>query len=264
MFKVRTSLPELGHPFYNTAKNDGMSKCVQGKMKGTGKPYKGLDVLGNCVGWVNGRVNEAIGEDKMKYQFICNAESFVKYYVNAGYKLELSQTPVEGSVMIWKKGEISGDDGAGHVAYVEKVYNIDEVFTSESGWNNKNPMWNKTRSKGEDGNWGMKEPYEFMGFMIIPELVPKPEPEPEPEPTPKPEPTPEPKPTEIKKGDTVIVNGVGTASSDGTGAKTGVYKNKKCKVIKIKKGAKNPYALNRYNKNSGVTAWFNAASVKKV
>lgn len=254
MFKVRTSLPKSGHPFYNTAKNDGVSKCVQGKMKDTGKPYKGLDVLGNCVGWVNGRVNEAIGKDKMKYQFICNAESFVKYYVDKGYKLELSQTPVAGSVMIWSKGEITGKDGAGHVAFVEIDNKDESVFTSESGWNNKNPMWNKTRFKGEDGNWGMKAPYKFLGFMIIPELVPK---------EPKPEPTLV-KPTEIKVGDTVIVNGIGTSASDGTGNKTGIYKNRECKVIRIKKGAKNPYALNRYNRDSGITAWFSAASVKKV
>lgn len=261
MFKVRTSLPKSGHPFYNTAKNDGMSKCVQGKMKDTGKPYKGLDVLGNCVGWVNGRVNEAIGKDKMKYQFICNAESFVKYYVDKGYKLELSQTPVAGSVMIWSKGEITGKDGAGHVAFTEIDNKDGSVFTSESGWNSKNPMCNKTRFKGEDGNWGMKAPYKFLGFMIIPELVPT-----EQEVIPE-----EPKPIDktIRTGDTVIVNGRGTATSAGTGAKTKNYKDTKMKVILIAKTGRNKYALNQYNKGEvgkgkDVTAWFNESNIKKV
>ena len=72
----------------------------------------------------------------------------------------------------------------------------------------------------------------------------------------------------IKAGDTVIVNGVGDARSDGKGIGTKNYKNHKMKVIKINAGAKYPYACNQYNTgkvgdSSKVTAWFKESSIKK-
>lgn len=75
---------------------------------------------------------------------------------------------------------------------------------------------------------------------------------------------------EIKPGDTVIVNGVGTATSYGTGAKTKTFKNQKMKVIGITLNTKRPnrYALNQYNKGkvndwAAVTAWFSEKNIKK-
>ena len=83
---------------------------------------------------------------------------------------------------------------------------------------------------------------------------------------PKPEPA---KPKEISVGDTVIVNGVGTASSTGEGAKTRKYTNQKMKVIMIAGNTSRPnrYALNQYNKGIpndpfSVTAWFNIKDIK--
>ena len=70
---------------------------------------------------------------------------------------------------------------------------------------------------------------------------------------------------EIKVGDIVIVNGVGTANSYGGGSKTGNFVNRKMKVIKIADlKRKNPYALNKNCDSNGVTAWFSSSSVKKV
>ena len=75
---------------------------------------------------------------------------------------------------------------------------------------------------------------------------------------------------EIKVGDTVIVNGVGTASSDGSGAKTKKYTDQKMKVIGISNNTSRPnrYALNQYNKGtvgkwSDVTGWFSINSIRK-
>lgn len=71
--------------------------------------------------------------------------------------------------------------------------------------------------------------------------------------------------TEIKVGDIVVVNGVGTADSFGGGSKTGNFVNRKMKVIKIVDlNRKNPYALNKNCNNNGVTGWFSSSSVKKV
>lgn len=69
-----------------------------------------------------------------------------------------------------------------------------------------------------------------------------------------------PAPTKIKVGDTVIVNGRGTATSKGTGAKTKSYKNQKMKVIKIENGR---YGCNQYNKAGSITGWWAASQVKK-
>lgn len=82
------------------------------------------------------------------------------------------------------------------------------------------------------------------------------------EPDIKPEPTPIVKP--INVGDTVVVNGVGKAASDGSGASTKKYVERKMKVIIKKENAKYPYACNQYNQSGAVTAWFAESSVRKV
>ena len=70
---------------------------------------------------------------------------------------------------------------------------------------------------------------------------------------------------EIKVGDFVIVNGVGSADSYGGGAKTGNFVNRKMKVVKIASlDRSNPYALNKNCNNYGVTGWFRKEDVKKV
>lgn len=69
-----------------------------------------------------------------------------------------------------------------------------------------------------------------------------------------------PAPATIKVGDTVIVNGQGTATSKGTGGKTKSYKNQKMKVISIANGR---YGCNQYNKKGAVTGWWTAAQIKK-
>lgn len=76
-----------------------------------------------------------------------------------------------------------------------------------------------------------------------------------------PTPTPTPTPDEIKKGDSVIVNGFGYASSFGTGTTTRLYKDRKMKVISIAENRKYAYALNQFNKGEvgnwkDVTGWF--------
>jgi hypothetical protein len=57
----------------------------------------------------------------------------------------------------------------------------------------------------------------------------------------------------IKVGDTVIVNGYGTADSYGGGSRTKVYSGGKAKVIRIIEGRERPYALNLNNNMDGVT-----------
>lgn len=75
-----------------------------------------------------------------------------------------------------------------------------------------------------------------------------------------PAPAPTPKPSGIKVGDSVIVNGQGTASSDGKGAKTRYYTNQKMRVIRIHNGR---YGCNQYNQDGAITGWWTAAQVRK-
>ena len=64
---------------------------------------------------------------------------------------------------------------------------------------------------------------------------------------------------EIRVGDSVIVNGVGTASSNGTGATTRAYSNQRMRVIAINNGR---YGCNQYNQDGAITAWWSASQVR--
>lgn len=150
MFNPRFTKPSKGNYFYNKPQNGAIY----------GKPTQdGLNVLSNCVGYANGRFNEIIGE--FKYQLVSNAGSFKKYYVDSKYKLEISNTPTLGGIMVWKSS------GAGHVAIVEEV-SIDKktIITSESAYGGT-PFYT-TKRTNKNGRWGMSEAYEFIGCIVNP------------------------------------------------------------------------------------------------
>ena len=168
--EMRTKKPEAGNKFYNTKSNGGYSTCIQGK-----PTDKGCNVLANCVGYACGRFNEIIGE--MKYPSLnCNAENFIERAKNT-YGLEVGQTPKVGAIMCWQHGTLSGYDGAGHVAIVEKVISDTEVYTSESSYGGA-AFFNATRKKGT-GKWGISN-YTFRGFIYNPAIKPEPTPTPTP------------------------------------------------------------------------------------
>ena len=122
-------------------------------------------LTGNCVGYAYGRFNEIGGYGYCKYLKPVNAEKFIQY---KDAELNVGQTPKVGACMVWQRGSVSsGNDGAGHVAIVEKVVSDTEVYTSESGWDSKMPFWNQTRQKG-NGNWGQNSSYKFLGFIYNP------------------------------------------------------------------------------------------------
>ena len=160
-FKPRTTRPEKGNKYYIRQSSGGWNGAVQGKPKD-----KYCDVLSNCVGYANGRFNEICGQNKCKYQLVCNAENFVEKAKS--YGLKTSNKPQVGAIMCWQKGStLKNKDGAGHVAVVEKVISNDEVITSESGYGCTKPFWNQKRKKGT-GNWGMGSSYKFRCFILNP------------------------------------------------------------------------------------------------
>ena len=160
VFKPRLTKPEKGNPYYNTKANGGYSSAIKGK-----PTDKDCDVLANCVGYAYGRFNEIGGWGSCKYLLPTNAENFIQYKGS----LEVGQTPKLGACMVWRKGAtLSGSDGAGHVAIVEKIISDTEVVTSESGYNSSKPFWTQTRKKGSDGRWGSGSAYTFLGFIYNP------------------------------------------------------------------------------------------------
>ena len=157
-FTPRLSRPEAGNPYYNTRAKGGYSDAI------TGSPQDaGCNVLCNCVGYAYGRFNEIAQAGSCRYLRPSNAENFIKYRGNLSY----GQEPRVGGCMVWQKGAtLSGSDGAGHVAIVEKINADGSIITSESGWGG--PVFvTKTRYKG-DGNWGAGGAYKYLGCIYQP------------------------------------------------------------------------------------------------
>ena len=179
MFTVRTAKPGAGNKCYIRQATGGWNSCIQGSPTDSQ-----CNVLANCVGYANGRFNEIYneitGNRSNKYNILnCNAENFIERARNAG--LEVGQTPRAGAIMCWKKGAtLSGYDGAGHVAVVERVNSDGSVYTSESGYGSS-AFWNQTRYNS-NGRWGIGSGYTFRGFIYNPAVK---ETQPAPQPTPK-------------------------------------------------------------------------------
>lgn len=160
--QMRTSKPSSGNKFYITKSKGGYSTCIQGNPTDSQ-----CNVLANCVGYACGRFNEIIGS--MKYPSLnCNAENFIERAKNT-YGLEISPVPTLGGIMVWQKGStLSGNDGAGHVAVVERIDNANQIYTSESGYGGS-AFWNSLRNNS-NGRWGLGSGYTFRGCIVNPAI----------------------------------------------------------------------------------------------
>ena len=159
-YSMRTNKPGKGNKFYIRKASGGYSSCIKGNPTDSN-----CDVLANCVGYACGRFNEIIGS--MKYPNLnCNAENFIERAKNT-YGLEISSVPTLGGIMVWQKGDtLSGGDGAGHVAIVEKIIDSNTIYTSESGYGSS-AFWNSTRNNN-NGRWGLGNGYKFRGCIVNP------------------------------------------------------------------------------------------------
>lgn len=158
---IRTTKPTSGNKFFITKSKGGYSTCIQGSPTDSQ-----CNVLSNCVGYACGRFNEIIGA--MKYPSLnCNAENFIERAKNT-YGLEISSVSTLGGIMVWQKGTLSGNDGAGHVAVVEKIIDSNTIYTSESGYGGS-AFWNSTR-RNTNGRWGIGSAYTFRGCIVNPAI----------------------------------------------------------------------------------------------
>lgn len=172
-FTPRMTKPMARNKYYIRKASGGYNGAVKGS-----PADPDCNVLSNCVGYAVGRFNEIGGWGNCKYLSPVNAEQFMQH--KGG--LESGMEPRLGACMVWQNGAtLSGSDGAGHVAIVEKVVSPTEVVTSESAYGGK-AFWTDTRKKGSDGNWGQGSKFKFLGFIYNPAACCN-----EPEPTPEPE-----------------------------------------------------------------------------
>ena len=159
--QIRTQCP-YDNKYYIRQASGGWNGAVQGKPTKTG-----ANVLANCVGYANGRFAEIQGLGMIKYQLVCNAENFIEKAKNFG--LKVVSYPTLGGIMVWQKGNtLSGNDGAGHVAIVERIDSKNQIYTSESCYGGT-AFYNSTRTNS-NGRWGAGSAYKFRGCIVNPAI----------------------------------------------------------------------------------------------
>lgn len=165
-----------------------------------------------------------------------------------------------GDVIVFGYGQY------GHIAFVDQVNPLRILGQNQTGTGNGAPF----NIIGATSS-GFIGAFRFKRWNVTP---PAPKPTPTPTPSPAPKPTPAPTPTvpnnpqpndEIKVGDSVIVNGVGTSDSYGNGARTGQYTEHRMKVLGTNNGR---YALNQYDRGTvgnvaDITGWFTKEQLRK-
>lgn len=241
MFKMRTSKPGAGNKCYITRGNGGWSWCIQGSPTDSQ-----CDVLANCVGYACGRFNEIYNEIKgtsgMKYYALnCNAENFIER-ARSTYGLEVVNYPVKGGIMVWQ----GAGSLAGHVAIVEKVYDSNHIYTSESGYGSS-AFWNSHRYNS-NGRWGLGSSYPFLGCIVNPAVGKV---------TTDDEPTPAPGPVgKFNIGDKVYIEGplyVNSNAASPAGATARIVTN----ITRINPGSAHPY------NTTGDLGWMDESSITK-
>lgn len=244
-FTMRTSKPS-GNKNFITTGSGGWSTCIKGY-----PTDGGANVLANCVGYASGRFNEIVNIARdtagCTYRTLnCNAENFIERAKAAG--LQVGSTPRVGAIMCWQKGSLSSGDGAGHVAIVEKIYDNNHVYTSESGYGGS-AFWNQHRYN-TNGRWGIGSSYSFRAFIYLPDDVQKAI---GPTPTPTPAPTPGPS-SKFNIGDKVVINGSLYVNANAS-SPSGSVSNKVTNITRKAEGTAHPY------NTSGDLGWMDESSI---
>ena len=247
-FFIRNYKPS-GNKNFITTGSGGWNTCIKGYPMDPN-----ANVLANCVGYASGRFNEIINEARgttgCTYKYLnCNAEWFIERAKQAG--LQIGSTPRVGAIMCWQKGTVDGgQDGAGHVAIVERVYSNNSVYTSESGYGST-AFWNQNRSNS-NGRWGIGSGYSFRGFIYLPDDVQKVV-DGGSQPTPAPTPGPN---NKFNIGDKVIINGSLYVNSNAA-SPSGSVSNKVTTITRKVVGAAHPY------NTTGDLGWMDESSIAK-
>lgn len=156
-FKPRTTAPAANNKYYIHKSHGGLGETIL-ISKATGS------VLPNCVGFCWSRAFESWG--KRPNLSRGNAEDWWNH-TSDGYKR--GKTPKLGAVICWRKGRTGyGADGAGHVAFVEKINPDGSILVSNSNYSGAR-FFTRTLTGPA---WTIGAGLTFQGFIYPPvELV---------------------------------------------------------------------------------------------
>lgn len=150
MYKARTTAPSTTDKNYIHTSKGGYNRCIL---------IKGNSVLPNCVGYAWGRWRELLG--KAHNLSLNNAEV---WYTNTKDGYKRGKTPKLGAVICWSKGVVgNGNDGAGHVAIVEKIYDDGSILTSNSAYGGS-----RFYTKKINKPYSLGGTFKFQGFIYFP------------------------------------------------------------------------------------------------
>lgn len=151
IYKPRLSAPSATDKNWIKSTRGGYNYCIE---------ISNGSCLPNCVGYAWGRWREILGASHNLSR--ANAEN---WWTNTGDGYERGQTPRLGAVMCWRNGAVgNGNDGAGHVAIVEKISADGRtVTTSESNYGGTR-FQNVVRSYP----YALGRNFAFQGFIYLP------------------------------------------------------------------------------------------------
>lgn len=223
-YKQRLSAPSTTDKNYLHYTDGGYNYCIE---------IKNGSCLPNCVGYAWGRWREILGY-KHKLS-MGNAENF--YLKNDGYTR--GQAPKLGAVICWRKGKANNaNDGAGHVAIVEKINEDGTILCSESNYGGS--RFN-TRTLKASNSYYLGKNYTFQGFIYLPISFEEEKPKEEIK-------------LKFKMGDKVVINGPLYKSSTAEKSTSSV-KSKVTTITRIAIGTKHPY------NTTGDLGWMNESSI---
>jgi hypothetical protein len=151
-YTPRTTAPSSNNKNYLHTSAGGYNSCIL---------IGGGSCLPNCVGYAWGRWRELLGKNHKLSRG--NAEN---WYLNTADGYKRGKTPKLGAVMCWRKGQVyNGNDGAGHVAVVEKIKANGDVETSESDYGGSRF---KKRTYTKASGYSLGSSYTFQGFIYPP------------------------------------------------------------------------------------------------
>lgn len=154
LYTPRLASPSISDRYWIKTSYNGLNECIL--IDGSNG-----SCLPNCVGYAWGRFYEVLGAKPTLSK--SNAENW--YNTNDGY--ERGQSPKLGAVICWRKGEAgNGNDGAGHVAIVERINADGSVLTSNSGYGSSRFWLQTVRAP-----YNIGANYYFQGFIYNPGVI---------------------------------------------------------------------------------------------
>lgn len=233
-FKPRMTVPSVTDKYWVHTSCGGLNECIQ---------ISNGSCLPNCVGYAWGRFYEITGERPKLSR--ANAEMWYGYTAD-GYKR--SSTPAIGAIACWSKGVVgNGDDGAGHVAVVERIEANGDIVTSNSAYDGTR-FYTQTYKKSAGYSFGA---YKFQGFILPPCQIK----DTTPAMTSKPAAS-----TAFKVGDVVDFTG-STHYTSSTGTRGTAAKPGKAKITAIATGTKHPYHIVHADDTGNVYGWVNETDI---